>query len=104
MSESAILPAPTILPAAEDSLCDGRITFHRLLPDLLKSLEGRFVAIHGGEVVATGGSFVETAQSAYGKVGYVPIFVAQVTATQPPLFGSGHRVFRPEKLLDPIQL
>lgn len=53
--------------------------FRRLLPDLVDTHRGSYVAIHGGSVVDTGPDQVEVAKRAYAKYGNVPIYVGLVT-------------------------
>ncbi len=60
--------------------------FIRLLPSLLATHEGLYVAVHHGCVIAEGHDQVDVAKRAYATAGYVPIYVGLVT-TDPP-----HRV------------
>ena len=57
--------------------------FLRLLPDLLKSHQGQYVAIHDGEVVGTDSNDIALIQRVHALVGYVPIHVGLVTSMQP---------------------
>ena len=53
--------------------------FHRLLPELLNSLRGQYLAIHDEHLVESGVDKLAVAQCAYSRFGYVPIFVCLVT-------------------------
>ena len=76
-------PAPALPALSEDKWRREQRVFHRLLPQLLQSHCGRYVAIHEGEVVESGADKLEVAGRAYARFGYVPIFVSLVT-DQPP--------------------
>lgn len=79
------LPAPLIQTAkVSDKWELERDAFYSLLPKLLVTHAGLFVAVHDRQVAFAGGSFVETARAAYSKIGYVPIFIGQVTTLPPP--------------------
>jgi hypothetical protein len=56
-----------------------RQAFHRLLPDLLKTHGGHFVAIHEEQVVDCDDDIVQLALRVYRKHGYLPIFFDLVT-------------------------
>lgn len=55
------------------------VAFQKLLPSLLPTHKGRFVAVHGGQVVATADNFIDAALQAYKKVGYVTLHVGLVS-------------------------
>ena len=57
MNDVTILPAPEIEPPAtrETAWERERRAFFQLLPSLLKTNSGQYVAVHDGTVVATGG-------------------------------------------------
>ena len=52
--------------------------FLHLLPDLLKTHQGKYVAIHDERVVGEGDDKVEVALAAYRQFGYVEIYVGLV--------------------------
>lgn len=81
MDESEILPAPVMnVPQKNDGKWEReRSAFHRLLPNLLTTSPGRYVAIHEEAVVETGDSSVATAERAYARFGYIPIFIGLVS-------------------------
>ena len=85
MDESEILPAPVInVPQKNDDKWEReRSAFRRLLPSLLTTSLGRYVAIHEEAVVETGDSSVDTAQRAYARFGYIPIFIELVSDQRP---------------------
>lgn len=53
--------------------------FIRLLPDLLKTHRGKFVAVHNSRVVAEADTLTHAALKAYKLVGYVPLHVGLVS-------------------------
>jgi hypothetical protein len=53
--------------------------FQRLLPDLLSTHRGKYVAVHDERVVDSGDDKVALALSVYGRFGYVPIYVGLVS-------------------------
>ncbi len=58
--------------------------FERMLPQLLREHRGRVVAIHGGQIVEVGHpgeSVAKVAGRVYDRMGYVPVYVQQVTET-----------------------
>jgi len=57
--------------------------FLAMLPELLKTHRGRYVAVHDGAVVADGTDKVAVARAAYARCGYVPMCVRLVT-DEPP--------------------
>ena len=59
--------------------------FLTMLPQLLQSHAGKYVAVHEGQLVHTGDEKVELGLRVYKTYGHVPIYVGLVTAT-PPVF------------------
>src|SRR5205823_1288190 len=93
VSEPSTLPAPVI-----DLLASPRTkwereyqAFRRLLPELLTTQSGRYVAIHEGQVVDSGDDKLALALRVLAKVGNVPIHVGLVTAEPEPVSRSGVR-------------
>jgi hypothetical protein len=87
MSNVTTLPAPDLgmketTPAAWEN---EQRTFLRLLPTLLATHQGQYVAVHHGRVIAEGPDQVEVAKQAYARAGYVPIYVGLVTNEPPRL-------------------
>jgi hypothetical protein len=87
MNDTTILPAPDIsaVPVPKSKWAKEYETFRQLLPSLLTTHRGEYVAIHNGQVVASGDDQVEVALRAYDKVGYVPLHVGLVTTEPPPV-------------------
>ncbi len=85
MSNLSILPAPNIETgnALESPWERERRAFHQLLPSLLVTHPGQYVAVHEGKVIASGRDRVEVAMEAYGRVGYVSLFVGMVAEALP---------------------
>ena len=57
----------------------------RLWPELLKTHNGQYVAIHDGQVVGSGTDKVAVALKAYKEYGYIPIYVHLVTDQPQPI-------------------
>jgi hypothetical protein len=57
--------------------------FARLLPALLETHRGQYVAIHGGRVVDAGPEAIPLILKVHQAIGYVPIHVALVTEEPP---------------------
>ena len=71
--------------------------FQKLLPGLLATHQGLYVAVHNGQVVDSGDDKLAVAMRVLSKVGNVPIFVGLVSAEPEPVFRSGvRRVLRPD--------
>ncbi len=85
MSNLAILPAPNLETgnAPESPWDRERRAFHQLLPSLLVTHQGQYVAVHEGKVIASGRDRVEVAMEAYKRVGYVSLFVGMVAEALP---------------------
>lgn len=84
MSQVANLPPPTLPMPPDDKWRREQQAFRRLLPELLKTHRGQYVAVHEGQVVESGPNKLTVAGRAYARFGYVPIYVSLVT-DQPPL-------------------
>jgi hypothetical protein len=80
MNDVTILPAPEIEPAVtpETAWERERQAFFQLLPSLLKSHPGQYVAVHDRTVIADGSDRISVALHAYEQVGYVPLYVGLV--------------------------
>ena len=81
----------TTLPAPDLSLTETtpaswqieRRAFLRLLPSLLATHQGQYVAVYQERVIAEGPDQIEVAKQAYAIAGYVPIYVGLVTSEPP---------------------
>ena len=80
MAPTDILPAPVINPPqpADEKWHREKQAFLKMLPDLIRSHRGKFVAVHNGQVVETADDPVTVGHNAYQKHGYVPIFIGHV--------------------------
>jgi hypothetical protein len=72
-------------PATESPLRGEIEAFDRLLPELLKTHAGQYVAVYQGRVIAAGPDQLEVVKRSHAKFGRVPILVRLVTDQPPPL-------------------
>jgi hypothetical protein len=79
MSSLDLHQAPQIPGPVEDKWQQEQRAFRRLLPELLRSHRGHYVAVHDGRVVSSGVDKFVVAHDAYSRFGYIPIFVSLVT-------------------------
>lgn len=93
MSEPATLPAPVIdlTGRPESKWAREYQAFRRLLPSLLATHRGQYVAIHEGQVVDSGDDKLALALRVLGRIGNVAIHVGLVAEAQEPLSRSGVR-------------
>ncbi len=93
MNEPTTLPAPVIDPTGPALTKWEREhqAFQRLLPQLLATHAGRYVAVHEGQVVDSGDDKLALALRVLAKVGNVPIHVGLVTTEPDPVSRSGVR-------------
>jgi hypothetical protein len=68
------LPSPQLTKAEREYRA-----FRRLLPQLLKTHEGQFVAIHNETVVDCGDEEIGLAERVWDKVGYLPLHIGFVS-------------------------
>jgi hypothetical protein len=85
MNQLEVLQAPTIPTLPDNKWEREKRAFHQMLPTLLHTHNGQYVAIHEGEVVETGQDKLAVAGCAYARFGYVPIFVSLVTNLPPSI-------------------
>src|SRR5258708_1852773 len=85
MSEVHTLPAPDLTrkQGVNDAWEEEHRAFLRLLPTLLATHRGQYIAVHKGAVAAAGPDQIDVAKEAYARAGYVPIYVGLVT-NEPP--------------------
>jgi hypothetical protein len=98
--QSVTLPAPTIDPAMTAlSKWEREFrAFRRLLPQLLQTHRGQYVAVHDGQVVGSGSDKLALALRVFAQVGNVPIHVGLVTEEAEPVVRSGlRRVLSPSE-------
>jgi hypothetical protein len=93
MSEPIILPAPVVeLPVEPRTKWEREYqAFRRMLPQLLTTHRGRYVAIHEGQVVDSGDDKFALALRVLAKVGNVAIHVGLVSEHPEPVSRSGVR-------------
>lgn len=93
MSETITLPAPTINVSVPLTSKWERehAAFRRMLPQLLATHRGTFVAIHGEQVVDSGADKLALALRVLAKVGNTAIHVGLVTDEPAPISRSGVR-------------
>jgi Family of unknown function (DUF5678) len=105
MSSIETFPAPVLPPPPEDKFRREQEAFYRLLPELLRTQAGQFVAIHEGEVVQSGDDQIEVVERAYARFGYIPILVTLVTDRPRPVIEvCSPRLLRNKDLHDPIHV
>jgi hypothetical protein len=94
--EIVTLPAPQVdlTPKPRTKWEREYQAFRHLLPELLRTHRGKYVAIHEGQVVDSDTDDIALIQRVHAKYGYVPIHVEQV-AEQPTVVRMPHyRIFR----------
>jgi hypothetical protein len=94
MNEAIItLPAPVIdlTPPPRNKWEREFRAFQRLLPELLKTHRGKYVAIHEERVVDTGEEPLALALRVMARIGNIAIHVGHVTETPGPICRSGVR-------------
>jgi hypothetical protein len=96
MNETEVLPAPEIeLPPVSPSRWSKweqeRAAFRRLLPTLLSTFRGRYVAIHEGQVIDSDEDQIALALRVYAK-GYRQVYVGLVSE-EPPVLRVPYRRF-----------
>ena len=81
MIQAEVLPAPELEPCVDgmSKWEQERSAYWRLLPTLVSQYRDQYVAIHEGQVVASGTNQVELALRVYRRFGYVPIYVGLVS-------------------------
>jgi hypothetical protein len=93
MSEVITLPAPAVdlSPPPRTKWEREYRAFQRLLPQLLATHRGQYVAVHNEQVVDSGDDKVALALRVLAKVGNVPIHVGRVMEGPEPVAQSGVR-------------
>jgi len=79
MSDNVKYSPPELTTHGSDPWEAERAAFWRLLPTLLQTHAGRYVAVYQGQVVDQGEDEIELGMRVYQKVGYVPIYVGLVS-------------------------
>ncbi len=93
MSETITLPPPSVdFPPVPGTKWEREYrAFHRLLPQLMTTYRGQFVAIHDEQVVDSGDDKLALALRVLAKVGNVAIHVGRVTEEPELVARSGFR-------------
>lgn len=93
MSATSALPPPVVdLPAPPRTKWEREYAaFQQMLPRLLMTHRGKYVAFHEGQIVDTGDDKLELAMRVLAKVGNGAIHIGLVTAESLPVARSGVR-------------
>jgi PHD/YefM family antitoxin component YafN of YafNO toxin-antitoxin module len=67
-----------------------RAAFERMKPELLRTQQGKVVAVYQGQVAQVGIDVAETLEAVYDQFGYVPCYVQRVEET-PHIYKFPHR-------------
>ncbi len=67
--------------AQADAFEQERAAFERMKPELLRTHQGKVVAVYQGQVVRVGTDIAETLDAVYDQFGYVPCYVQCVEET-----------------------
>jgi len=99
MSETAVQPGFAVeLPSRELPKGEAEYqSFLRLLPQLLGTHHGKYVAIHNGQVVDSDTDDVALILRVQAKVGYVPMYVGLVTEARPVVRIPHYHEERPQR-------
>jgi hypothetical protein len=84
------MPVP-VLPKAEQEYR----AFLRLLPGLLGSHRGKYVAVHEGQVIDSDTSDIVLIQRVHAKIGYLPIYVGLISEERQVARLPHYREYRP---------
>jgi len=98
MNETIVIPTEAIFPPPQTKWEREYRAFQRLLPELLKTHCGKYVAIHNEQVVDIGDDPIALIKQVHAKYGYVPIHVDLVVEPPPPPVRIPHRqLYRPKE-------
>src|SRR5437660_1697973 len=99
MSDLTTQPACEVkIPATELSKGEREYqAFLRLLPELLPTYRGRYVAVHDGRVVDADVDDIVLVRRVHARVGYVPIHVGLVSDQTPVVRVPHYREYRREE-------
>lgn len=96
MKEATAPVFEVAIPSA--ALSKGAKEYHaflQMLPDLLTTHPGKYVAIHEGQVVDSDNDDIALVRRVQARVGYVPIHVGLVTEQAPIVRIPHYREYRP---------
>lgn len=95
---STQMPLEVALPVSQPTKGEREYeAFLRLLPHLLTTHRGKYVAVHEGEVIDTDTDDIALIERVHRKIGYVPIHVALVTESLPIVRVPHYREHRPHE-------
>lgn len=99
MNEVIVIPPDAIFPPPRNKWeCEYR-AFQRLLPELLKTHHGKYVAIHEERVIDSGNDPIALIKQVHARIGYVPIHVDRVAEQpSPPVRIPHHQLYRRQEL------
>lgn len=89
MIETIVIPPEALFPPPRNKWEREYRAFQRLLPELLKTHRGKYVAIHEERVFDSGDDRLELIFRVLPKVGGVSIHVGHVTEEPEPICRSG---------------
>ena len=89
MSEALVIPPEALTLPPRNKWEREYRAFQRLLPELLKTHHGKYVAIHEEHVVDTGEEPLALALRVLARIGNVSIHVGHVTEEPEPIHHSG---------------
>ena len=79
MSSANTSPAPALKPSEKPKWEREYDAFIAMFPDLFPEYEDQYVAVHEGQIVASGAGEIEVALAAYRQFGYQPIHIGRVS-------------------------
>jgi len=84
MSNLVTFDPPVLTPAVIQTKWQREYAaFQKLLPSLLQTHRGQYVAIHNEQMLDSGDNEIALIERVFAKVGNVPIHVGLVTETSP---------------------
>jgi hypothetical protein len=87
-----------VLPASTPSKGEREYeAFRRLLPGLLATHRGQYVAVHEGQVVDADEDDISLVRRVHARVGYVPIHVGLVSDESSVVRLPHYREYRPQE-------
>jgi hypothetical protein len=94
MEEMIVIPPEVIFPPPRSKWEREYRAFQRLLPGLLKTHRGKYVAIHNEQVVDSGDDPIALIKQVHTRYGYVPIHVDRIVEEPlPPIRIPHYRIY-----------
>ncbi len=95
MNETIVIPPEALISPPSNKWEREYRAFQRLVPELLKTHRGKYVAIHEEQVVDSGDDPIALIKQVHARIGYVPIHVDRVMEQpSPPLRIPHYRLYR----------